>query len=192
VIPGNAVKHIFDFIMAVVLLGCLSPLILASALMVRLTSKGPVIHWSDRVGKDNKIFKMPKFRTMCVDAPDVATHLMATPDIYVTSVGSFLRKLSLDELPQLFCILAGNMSLVGPRPALFNQHDLIELRTTKNIHTLTPGITGWAQVNGRDNISMPLKVELDEYYLKNRSFLLDIKIIIMTVFKVISKEGVAH
>jgi O-antigen biosynthesis protein WbqP len=150
--------------------------------MVKLTSKGPILYWSDRVGMDNRIFKMPKFRTMRIDTPPVATHLLTNPDAYLTPIGSFLRKFSLDELPQLWSILKGHMSFIGPRPALFNQDDLIELRTNKGIHKLVPGITGWAQINGRDDIPIPLKVKYDEYYMKNKSFFLDLKILWLTFY----------
>jgi len=185
-------KRVFDFIMAIFLLCFLSAPILIVALMVKFTSKGPVLYWSDRVGLDNKIFKMPKFRTMRIDTPAVATHLLTNPDAYLTSIGSFLRKFSFDELPQLWSILKGHMSFIGPRPALFNQDDLIELRTNKGIHKLVPGITGWAQVNGRDDIPIPIKVGYDEYYLKNRSFSFDIKIFLLTLFKTVKSEGVQH
>jgi len=185
-------KRVFDFIMAIFLLCFLSAPILIIALMVKLTSKGPVLYWSDRVGMDNKIFKMPKFRTMRIGTPPVATHLLRNPDVYLTSIGSFLRKFSLDELPQLWSILKGHMSFIGPRPALFNQDDLIELRTNKGIHKLVPGITGWAQVNGRDDLPIPIKVGYDEYYLKNRSFSFDIKILFLTLFKTVKSEGVQH
>ncbi|MAE22117.1 MAG: hypothetical protein CMK92_06770 [Pseudomonas sp.] len=161
------------------------------ALLVRLTSKGPIIYWSDRVGKNNKIIKMPKFRTMKVDTPQLATHLIKSED-YLTSIGSFLRKSSLDELPQLFSILKGDMTIVGPRPALFNQDDLIELRTKHGIHKLTPGLTGWAQINGRDDLPIPEKVEFDLEYLNKKSVLFDIKIIILTFTKVILRKGVSH
>ncbi len=185
-------KRIFDMIAAIFLLACLSFPLLVLAAIIKLTSPGPVLYWSDRIGIGNKIFKMCKFRTMRVDTPAVATHLFKDPDQYITPAGSFLRKFSLDELPQLFNIILGDMSFVGPRPALFNQNDLIELRTKKNIHMLTPGVTGWAQINGRDELPIPIKVEFDEYYLKNKSFLLDIKIMLVTLLKVINKEGVAH
>ena len=141
---------------------------------------------------NNTIFKMPKFRTMKIDAPPVATHLLSNPDHHLTPIGKLLRKSSLDELPQLLSILKGDMSFVGPRPALFNQHDLVELRTKKGVHSLTPGLTGWAQINGRDELPIPLKVEFDEYYLENRSFLLDMKILFMTFFKVLRREGIQH
>ena len=185
-------KRVFDFVMALFLLCFLSVPIFIIALMVRLTSRGPVLYWSDRVGMDNKIFKMPKFRTMRIDTPPVATHRLRNPDAYLTSIGSFLRKFSLDELLQLWSILKGHMSFIGPRPALFNQDDLIELRTKKGIHKLVPGITGWAQVNGRDDIQIPLKVKYDEYYMKNKSFFMDLKILYMTLLKVVKAEGVRH
>lgn len=162
------------------------------ALLVKATSRGPVLYWSDRVGKGNTIFKMPKFRTMKINTPAVATHLMEKPDQYLTSIGKFLRKLSLDELPQLFSILKGDMSFVGPRPALFNQEYLMEFRAQKGVHVLPPGLTGWAQINGRDEIPIPVKVDFDEYYLKHRSFLLDMKILLMTLFKVLRSEGIKH
>ena len=162
------------------------------ALLVKLTSPGPVLYWSDRVGRYNRIFRMPKFRTMRIDTPAVATHLMQNPDEYLTSIGPFLRKSSLDELPQLWSVLKGDMSFVGPRPALFNQDDLVELRTKKGIHVLTPGLTGWAQINGRDDIPIPVKVDFDEYYLNHRSFAFDLHIIFLTVLKVIKREGVQH
>jgi len=165
---------------------------LVVTLLVKLTSRGPVLYWSDRVGINNSIFKMPKFRTMHVDTPPVATHLLKNPKDFLTPVGAFLRKFSLDELPQLWSILKGDMSFIGPRPALYNQDDLIKLRTEKGIHRLIPGITGWAQVNGRDDLPIPVKVEFEEYYLKNRSLLLDFKILWMTFIKVLKKEGIQH
>jgi O-antigen biosynthesis protein WbqP len=186
------IKRGFDLILAFVLLSLLSIPMLVIALFVKLTSRGPVLYWSDRVGLNNILFKMPKFRTMRVDAPAVATHLLKDPDSFITSSGLFLRKFSLDELPQLFSVLAGHMTFVGPRPALFNQDDLIELRTRKNVHALLPGITGWAQINGRDELPIPVKVEYDAYYVKHRSFWLDMKILFLTVFKVIRKDGVTH
>lgn len=185
-------KRIFDLFLSICLaLALLVPLFVIM-IIVRLTSKGPALYWSDRVGVDNRIFKMPKFRTMRIDTPAVATHLLKDPDAYLTSIGSFLRKTSLDELPQLWSVLKGDMSFVGPRPALFNQDDLIKLRNEKGIHHLVPGITGWAQINGRDELPIPIKVSFDEYYLKNQSFLFDIKIIWMTFVKVLKKEGVSH
>ena len=185
-------KRIFDLSMAGFLFCFLSVPIFIVGLVVKLTSEGPVLYWSDRVGINNSIFRMPKFRTMRIDTPAVATHLMKNPDIYLTPTGSLLRKFSLDELPQLYSILKGDISFVGPRPALYNQDDLVELRTEKGIHQLIPGITGWAQVNGRDELPIPVKVELDEYYLKNRSFIFDLKILWMTVVKVVRREGVVH
>lgn len=162
------------------------------ALLVKATSRGPVLYWSDRVGKDNIIFKMPKFRTMKINTPAVATHLLEKPDQYMTPIGKFLRKLSLDEFPQLFSILKGDMSFVGPRPALFNQEDLIKFRTQKGVHVLSPGLTGWAQINGRDALPIPVKVEYDEYYMMNQSFFFDLKIIFLTALKVVKSEGVTH
>ena len=185
-------KRIFDLVMAIFLALFLSPLILIIALMVKLLSKGPALYWSDRVGINNSIFKMPKFRTMYIDAPEMATHLMVDPSLYLTPIGMFLRKLSLDELPQLYSILKGDISFVGPRPALYNQDDLIKLRTEKGIHKIIPGITGWAQVNGRDEISIPKKVDFDEYYLRNRSLFFDLKILMSTFIKVVKTENIAH
>ena len=182
-------KRIFDLALAGFLLCFLSIPILVVGLMVKLTSEGSALYWSDRVGINNTIFKMPKFRTMRVDTPAVATHLMKNSDVYLTPIGSFLRKFSLDELPQLYSVLKGDISFVGPRPALYNQDDLVGLRTGKGIHKLIPGITGWAQVNGRDELPIPVKVEFDEYYLKNRSFALDFKILWMTFVKVVKREG---
>jgi O-antigen biosynthesis protein WbqP len=163
-----------------------------TALLVRLTSPGPVLYWSDRVGKNNRIFKMPKFRSMRVDTPAVATHLLDDPNRYLTPIGSFLRTTSLDELPQLWSVLKGDMSFVGPRPALFNQDDLIALRTENGVHRLMPGITGWAQINGRDELPIPEKVELDVVYLQRRSFWFDLYILWQTVIRVCRREGVAH
>ncbi|MEW6738687.1 MAG: sugar transferase [Nitrospirota bacterium] len=185
-------KRVFDFTMASLLLIILFIPMLFIALLVKLTSKGPVLYWSDRVGRNNIIFKMPKFRTMLIDTPAVATHLLSNPDKYLTPIGKFLRKSSFDELPQLISVLKSDMSFVGPRPALFNQDDLVELRTQKGIHVLTPGLTGWAQINGRDELPIPVKVQFDEYYMKHQSFLLDLKILWMTLFKVLKKEGINH
>lgn len=165
-------KRIFDCIVSLFLLGIWGFPMLIIALLVKATSRGPVLYWSDRVGKDNAIFKMPKYRTMKTNTPAVATHLLTNPDQYLTPVGKFLRKSSLDELPQLFSILKGDMSFVGPRPALFNQDDLVEFRTQKGVHVLSPGLTGWAQINGRDELPIPVKVEYDEYYMMNQSFFL--------------------
>jgi O-antigen biosynthesis protein WbqP len=185
-------KRLFDLILALILCVIFGLPMLVIALLIKLISPGPVLYWSDRVGMNNKIFKMVKFRTMKLDAPAVATHLLKAPDMFLTKIGGFLRKTSLDELPQLFNILKGDMSFVGPRPALFNQHDLIELRSRKNIHKIIPGVTGWAQINGRDELPIPIKVEFDEYYLKNQSFFLDFKILFLTVLKVLKKEGISH
>jgi O-antigen biosynthesis protein WbqP len=187
-----AMKRILDVLLGILLLCFLSIPMILIALIVKLTSKGPVLYWSDRVGINNTIFRMPKFRTMRPDTPEMATHLMKNPDHYLTSVGSFLRKFSLDELPQLWSILKGDMSFIGPRPALHNQDDLVNLRTIKGIHKLIPGITGWAQVNGRDDIPIPLKVEYDAYYMKNKSMLLELKIIWWTVVNVLRKKGIKH
>lgn len=162
------------------------------AFMVRATSSGPVLYWSDRVGFNNKTFRMPKFRSMCVGTPAVATHLLADPTIHLTPIGSFLRKSSLDELPQLWSILVGDMSFVGPRPALFNQDDLIALRTQQGVHELLPGLTGWAQVNGRDELPIPEKVKLDVEYLQRRSLWFDIRILWLTFVKVLRRDGVSH
>ncbi len=162
------------------------------AVMVRLTSRGPALYWSDRVGRDNKLFKMPKFRSMRVGTPAVATHLLADPDVWLTPIGSFLRKTSLDELPQLWSILVGEMSFVGPRPALFNQHELIALRTEQGVQILLPGLTGWAQVNGRDALSIPDKVKLDVAYLQRMGFWFDIKVLWRTLLKVLQRDGVSH
>jgi len=186
------IKRIFVIVLAVILIILLGIPMLAIALFIKIVSKGPAIFWTDRIGRDNTIFKMAKFRTMRVDTPQVATHLMKTPEQYLIPGAGFLRKYSLDEFPQLFNVLKGDMSFVGPRPALFNQDDLVALRTGKNIHKLTPGVTGWAQVNGRDDLPIPVKVSFDEYYLKHRSFVLDLYILILTAVKVIKKEGVRH
>ncbi|MBW2202172.1 MAG: sugar transferase [Deltaproteobacteria bacterium] len=185
-------KRIFDIVLVTMFFIVFSFPMLIIALLVKITSKGPILYWSDRVGKRNKIFKMPKFRTMLVDTPAVATHLMTNPEQHCTSVGSFLRKSSLDELPQLYSVLKGDMSFVGPRPALFNQDDLIELRTKRGIHNLTPGITGWAQINGRDDLPIPEKVDLDDYYLKHHSFLFDLKTLFITFANVIYHKDVQH
>lgn len=185
-------KRLFDLTLALITTALLALPILIVALAVRLTSKGAVLYWSDRVGRNNIIFKMPKFRSMRIDTPAVATHLLQKPDQYLTPIGSFLRKSSLDELPQLWSILKGDMSFVGPRPALFNQFDLIALRTTHGVDELLPGLTGWAQINGRDELPIPQKVELDEEYLRRRSLLFDLKIIWMTGLKVLARDGVSH
>jgi O-antigen biosynthesis protein WbqP len=185
-------KKTFDLILATLAALLLFFPILTVAVLVRLTSKGPALYWSDRVGRHNKIFKMPKFRSMRMGTPAVATHLLVDPKVHLTPIGSFLRKSSLDELPQLWSILVGDMSFVGPRPALFNQYDLIELRTKAGIHHLVPGLTGWAQINGRDELPIPQKVALDVEYLHRQSFLFDVKIILLTALKVIKRDNVAH
>jgi len=187
-----AVKRVFDLILVFIIFLVLIPIFFFLALFVGLTSNGSVLHWSRRAGRDNQIFQMPKFRSMRIDTPAVATHLLQNPERWLTPIGSFLRKSSLDELPQLWCILKGDMSFVGPRPALFNQHDLIELRTKKGIHKLLPGLTGWAQVNGRDELPISKKVEFDFEYLQRRSFLFDLKILWMTALKVFARDGVSH
>ena len=185
-------KRIFDLLLGVVILVLLVAPMLLISIAVRFSSKGPTLYWSDRVGKNNEIFKMPKFRSMLTDTPDVATHLLDNPDAYLSPIGGFLRRTSLDELPQLFSVLKGNMSFVGPRPALFNQDDLIALRTEKGVDKLLPGITGWAQVNGRDELSIPDKVASDVEYLNRQSFWFDMKILWMTFLKVINRDGVSH
>ena len=185
-------KRAFDLLLAsVAAIILLVPVLLVAAL-VRLTSRGPALYWSDRVGRHNTIFRMPKFRSMRIGTPAVATHLLEDPDRYLTPIGSFLRKSSLDELPQLWSIFRGDMSFVGPRPALFNQHDLIALRTAQGVHELVPGLTGWAQVNGRDELPIPEKVKLDVEYLRRRSMGFDLRILWMTFVKVLGRDGVAH
>jgi O-antigen biosynthesis protein WbqP len=185
-------KRVFDFCLA-----CFAALFLLIPflvvwLIVRLTSKGPALYWSDRVGRNNKIFKMPKFRTMRVDTPAVATHLLTNPEQFLTPVGSFLRKSSLDELPQLWSIIKGDMSFVGPRPALFNQDDLIALRTRHGVDKLMPGLTGWAQINGRDELPIPDKVKLDIEYMHQQSFVFDLHILFLTFIKVLCRDGIQH
>ena len=185
-------KRMLDLLLGVVVgMLLLVPLVIV-ATAVRLTSKGPALYWSDRVGRNNVIFRMPKFRSMRVGTPAVATHLLTNPKSHLTPIGSFLRKSSLDELPQLWSILKGDMSFVGPRPSLFNQHDLIELRTQQNVHTLVPGLTGWAQINGRDELPIPQKVALDAEYLQRQGFWFDIKILWLTFLKVVQRDGVSH
>ena len=185
-------KRLFDLVLATLVGLILLVPVLAVALAVRLTSRGPALYWSDRVGQHNTIFRMPKFRSMRVDTPAVATHLLPNPDAYLTPIGSFLRKSSLDELPQLWSILKGDMSFVGPRPALFNQYDLIELRNQGKVSELMPGLTGWAQINGRDELPIRQKVRLDIEYLETRSFWLDLKIIWLTGIKVVKRDNVTH
>ena len=185
-------KSLFDLFLAILAATILAVPIAVIALLVRLTSPGPALYWSDRIGRDNHIFSMPKFRTMRIGTPAVATHLLDDPHAYLTPIGSFLRKTSLDELPQLWSILKGDMSFVGPRPALFNQHDLVELRTRHGVHELVPGLTGWAQINGRDELPISEKVKLDVEYLQRRSFWFDLKILWLTMVKVLRREGVSH
>lgn len=185
-------KRIIDIFLGILILMILIVPMLAIAIAVRLTSKGSILYWSERVGKNNKLFKMPKFRSMLIDTPIVATHLLNNPDAYFTPIGNFLRRSSLDELPQLISVIKGDMSLVGPRPALYNQEDLITIRTDMGINKLLPGITGWAQINGRDELSIPEKVTLDCEYLKNQSFFFDIKILWMTFLKVVMRDDVQH
>jgi O-antigen biosynthesis protein WbqP len=185
-------KRFFDIFLASFLLLVLAGVLALVAMAVKITSQGKVLYWSKRIGKDNTVFLMPKFRTMRADTPVVATHLLAKPDAYLTPVGKFLRTTSLDELPQLYSIFVGHMSFVGPRPALFNQHDLIELRTLAGVHALTPGLTGWAQVNGRDELPIPDKVELDKVYLLKQSWVFDFQILLLTFVKVMRREGVLH
>ncbi len=186
------IKRIFDLILGLFVFIVFGIPMLIIFLAVRLTSKGPALHWSKRIGQYNQIFLMPKFRSMRINTPQVATHLLTSPAQHLTPIGAFIRKTSLDELPQLFSVLAGDMSFVGPRPALFNQDDLKELRTKKGIEKLKPGITGWAQINGRDELPIPVKVEFDCFYLQNRSFLLDLKILTLTALKVIVRDGIHH
>lgn len=186
------IKRMMDIVLALGILAVAGLPMLFVALAVALTSRGPILYWSSRVGKDNVLFQMPKFRTMRVDTPAVATHLLDDPARYLTPIGSFLRKTSLDELPQLWSIFQGNMSFVGPRPALFNQHDLMDLRTQYGIQKLVPGLTGWAQINGRDELPIPQKVAFDREYLQRQSLIFDIKIIILTFLKVIRRDNVAH
>jgi O-antigen biosynthesis protein WbqP len=185
-------KRLFDLALALFASLVLLVPVLLIALAVRLTSRGPALYWSDRVGRHNRIFRMPKFRTMRLDTPAVATHLLKEPGKYLTPIGPFLRKSSLDELPQLWSILRGDMSFVGPRPALFNQDDLVALRTELGVHELVPGLTGWAQVNGRDELPIPQKVALDAEYIRKQSIAFDVRILCMTLAKVLRRDGVAH
>lgn len=185
-------KRLFDLLLALTAaLFLVIPIVLV-AVAVRLTSRGPALYWSQRVGRNNQLFSMPKFRSMRIDTPAVATHLLENPDQWLTPIGSFLRKSSLDELPQLWSILTGDMSFVGPRPALFNQDDLIALRTDAGVHTLVPGLTGWAQINGRDELPIPEKVKLDAEYLARHSLMFDIRILWLTGLKVLRRDGVSH
>ena len=185
-------KRLFDAVFSVVLLLVLLIPMVLIAVMVKFTSKGDILYWSDRVGKDNVIFKMPKFRSMMVDTPAVATHLLGNPQSNLTPIGNFLRKYSLDEFPQLWSILKGDMSFVGPRPALFNQDDLVKLRSDKGVDKVVPGLTGWAQINGRDELPIPEKVKMDVEYLQRQSFLFDLKILWITFLRVVKKDGISH
>lgn len=185
-------KRLFDLLMSVLAVCVFALPLLLVVLLVKLTSPGPALYWSDRVGRRNKVFRMPKFRTMRIDTPVVATHLLGDPARFLTPVGSFLRKTSLDELPQLWSILTGDMSIVGPRPALFNQADLIALRTAAGVDALVPGLTGWAQINGRDELPIPEKVALDVEYSQRRSFGFDLLIIVRTFLKVVRRDGIVH
>lgn len=191
-IVNKILKRLFDIALASIAAILLLIPFIIMAIMVRLTSKGPILYWSQRVGKNNTLFQMPKFRSMRVGTPAVATHLLENPDALLTPIGSFIRKSSLDELPQLWCILKGDMSFVGPRPALFNQDDLISQRTAKGVHILIPGLTGWAQINGRDELPIPQKVSLDVEYMRRQSFWFDLKIILLTFLKTLRKEGITH
>ncbi len=184
--------RLLNFLIAVICAVIFFIPMIVVAFLVATTSSGPILYWSDRVGRHNKIFKMPKFRTMHVGTPAVATHILDDPDTYLTAIGGFLRRSSLDELPQILSILKGDMDFVGPRPALFNQDDLIALRTQSGVHQLRPGLTGWAQINGRDELPIPEKVAFDVEYLKRRSVLFDVYILVHTVKKVFLKEGVSH
>lgn len=186
------IKRILDIGLSLIAIALLFVPFLIICFFVRITSAGPILHWSKRIGIDNKIFLMPKFRTMKINTPQVATHLMLQPEKYLTPIGGFLRKTSLDELPQIISVLKGDMSWVGPRPALFNQDDLMQLRTSLEIHRLKPGITGWAQVNGRDELPIPVKVQYDKEYLQRQSILFDLKILFLTLLKVFRSEGVSH
>jgi O-antigen biosynthesis protein WbqP len=186
------IKRVFDLFLGLLSLPMALVLAVVIAIAIRLTSQAPVLYWSDRIGRNNSIFRMPKFRTMKLDTPEMATHLLADPQRQLTALGPFLRKTSLDELPQIYSILKGDLSFVGPRPALYNQEDLISLRTQRGIHELVPGLTGWAQIHGRDQLSVPAKVEFDYEYLLKKTFWLDLKILALTAVNVIRKEGVSH
>jgi O-antigen biosynthesis protein WbqP len=191
-VPSCTLKRLFDVSLACFLLVLITIPMAVIAVLIRVTSAGPALHWSDRIGRGNVVFKMPKFRTMICGTPAVATHLLDRPECWVTPIGRFLRRLSLDELPQLFSVIMGQMSIVGPRPALFNQFDLIDLRTRKNIHRLLPGITGWAQVNGRDELPIPVKVAFEEQYLREQSLRFDLRILTKTIVRVLRGSGVSH
>ena len=185
-------KRIFDLVVSLLaFIIFLIPMLLV-AIAVWISSPGPILYWSERIGRNNQVFSMPKFRTMRLNTPVLPTHLLSNASTFLTPIGSFLRKSSLDELPQLYCIIMGHMSLVGPRPALYNQQDLIDARTALGVHTLMPGLTGWAQVNGRDELPLDLKVKYDKEYLDQKSFLMDLKILLMTAWKVVRVEDVTH
>jgi O-antigen biosynthesis protein WbqP len=186
------VKRVLDVFLALVASAVLWVPFIVLAVLVKLTSHGPILYWSDRVGRNNRVFPMPKLRTMRTDTPVVATHLLHNPEKFLTPIGNFLRQSSLDELPQLWCVLRGDMSIVGPRPALFNQHNLIEMRTATGVHAIRPGLTGWAQVNGRDELPLPDKVRLDLDYLRRQSLALDVKVILLTFVKVVRRDGITH
>ena len=185
-------KRTFDLVLALAIFILFLPIIVVISIFIFISDPGPILYWSDRVGINNSIFSMPKFRSMKLNTPQVATHLLGNSVSYLIKGGSFLRKTSLDEIPQLWSILRGDMSFVGPRPALFNQDDLIRLRTEKKVHLCKPGLTGWAQINGRDEIEIPLKVELDDFYCKNRSFLFDLRILFLTFVKVVNRKDISH
>jgi O-antigen biosynthesis protein WbqP len=189
---GSYSKRAFDLVLSFLLLPLLCGLAAAIVIAVRLTSEGPVLYWSDRVGRNNRIFRMPKFRTMNISTPEVATHLLLNPEAHLTVIGTFLRKTSLDELPQIYSILKGDLSFVGPRPALHNQDDLVALRTEHGVHELVPGLTGWAQVNGRDDLPIPVKVKYDCEYLQKRTILFDMTILLRTIVQVLRGDGVTH
>jgi len=185
-------KRVFDVTLAILTIALASVPMLLIAMMVKLSSHGPVLYWSERIGRDNNIFSMPKFRTMLIETPTVATHILETPNNYLTPIGGVLRKASLDELPQIWSILIGRMSFVGPRPALFNQTDLIDLRSESGVSKLVPGLTGWAQINGRDELPIPDKVQLDVEYMNNISLLMDMKILCFTLYNVLVRDGISH
>ena len=187
-----SIKRILDILFSIIGIAVFAIPALLIYFAILLSSNGKILYWSNRIGKVNKIFTMPKFRTMRINTPEVATHLLENPTLYLTPIGGFLRKSSLDELPQLWCILIGDMSFVGPRPALFNQNELIKLRTECGVHELMPGLTGWAQINGRDGLTITEKVLLDKFYLENQSIIFDLKIIILTLIKVFKRDGISH
>ncbi len=186
------IKRLVDIVLSLIGIVILSLPLLLISILIKLTSKGPAIHWSKRIGRNNKIFLMPKFRSMFVETPQVATHLLKNTESFVTPLGKFLRKTSFDEIPQLYSVFLGDMSLVGPRPALFNQDDLVALRTEKGIQNLRPGVTGWAQINGRDDLPIPIKVDFDFQYLQKQNLFFDFEILFRTVFKVLKSDGIKH